>query len=200
MTGSTPTVPQDFSIQVAENEGMPSRPNSKASLTPVARTRRLTGTLTLELSKTPAATGGIWSAKEQAEMRHPLARLIARTAAIAGVIASLAFPVLAQDGTGPMPENAQPRSYGSGWVCDLGYRVEGNECLALDIPEHAYPTGRSYGTGWECDRGYEEVGGTSCNPIPVPANAFLRSYGDDWQCERGFRQERDGCVSIVPVR
>jgi hypothetical protein len=23
MTGSTPTVPQDFSIQVAENEGMP---------------------------------------------------------------------------------------------------------------------------------------------------------------------------------
>ena len=198
MTGSThPTVPQDFSIQVAQNEGMPSRQNSKAPLTPVARTRRLTGTLTLELSKTPAATGGIWSAKEQAAMRRPLARLIARTAAIAGVIASLAFPVLAQDGTGPMPENAQPRSYGSGWVCDLGYRVEGDECLALDIPEHAYPTGRSYGTGWECDRGYEEVGGTSCNPIPVPANAFLRSYGDDWQCERGFRQERDGCLSIV---
>lgn len=198
MTGSThPTVPQDFSIQVAENEGMPSRPNSKASLTPVARTRRLTGTLTLELSKTPAATGGIWSAKEQAAMRHPLARLIARTAAIAGVIASLAFPVLAQDGTGPMPENAQPRSYGSGWVCNLGYRVEGNKCLALDIPEHAYPTGRSYGTGWECDRGYEEVGGTSCNPIPVPANAFLRSSGYDWQCERGYRQERDACLSIV---
>jgi hypothetical protein len=55
MTGSThPTVPQDFSIQVAENEGMPPGPNSKASLIPVARTRRLTGTLTLELSKTPA--------------------------------------------------------------------------------------------------------------------------------------------------
>jgi hypothetical protein len=46
-------------------------------------------------------------------------------------------------------------------------------------------------------RGYEEVGGTSCNPIPVPANAFLRSSGYDWQCERGYRQERDGCVSIV---
>lgn len=198
MTGSThPTVPQDFSIQVAENEGMPSRPNSKASLKPVARTRRRTGTLTLELSKTRAATGGIWSAKEQAAMRHPLARLMARTAVIAGVIASFGFPVLAQDGTGPMPQNAQARSYGAGWVCDLGYRVDGAECLALDIPEHANPTGRSYGTGWECDRGYEEVSGTSCNPIPVPANAFLRSSGYDWQCERGFRQERDACVSIV---
>jgi hypothetical protein len=196
MTVSThPTVPQDFSIQVAENEGMPSRSNSRGS--PPAPTRRLTGTLTLGLSKTRAATGGLWSAKEQAAMRHPLARLIAKTAVIAGVIASFAFPVLAQDGTGPIPENAQARSYGSGWVCDFGYRVEGAECLALDIPEHAHPTGRSYGTGWECDRGYKQVNGTSCNPIPVPANAFLRSYGDDWQCERGFRQTRDGCLSIV---
>jgi hypothetical protein len=33
MTGSThPTVPQDFSIQVAENEGMPPRPNSEGEL------------------------------------------------------------------------------------------------------------------------------------------------------------------------
>lgn len=130
-------------------------------------------------------------------MRHPLARLIARTAAIAGVMASFAFAVLAQDGTGPMPQNAQARSYGAGWACDLGYQVDGAECLALDIPEHAYPTGRSYGTGSECIRGYEEVSGTSCNPILVPANAFLRSYGEDWQCERGFRQAREGCLSIV---
>jgi hypothetical protein len=116
---------------------------------------------------------------------------------MAGLIASMAFPVIAQDGIGQMPENAQPRIYGRGWVCDFGYRVEGAECLALDIPEHAYPTGRSYGTGWECDRGYEEVGGTSCNPIPVPANAFLRSSGYNWQCERGYRQQRDRCVSVV---
>lgn len=129
--------------------------------------------------------------------RHPLARLIARMAVVAGMIAFMAFPVFAQDGTGPTPQNAQARSYGGGWVCDLGFRVEGAECLALEIPENAYPTGRSYGTGWECDRGYDEVDGTSCNPIPVPANAFLRSSGYDWQCERGYRQERDTCVSIV---
>ena len=198
MTGSThPTVPQDFSIQVAENEGMPPNRSFKAPPPQAAHTRRLTGTLTLGLSRTRAATNALWSAKEQAAMRRPLAGLIARTAAMASVVAWFAFPVLAQDGTGTMPENAQPRSYGDGWVCDLGYRVEGVECLALDIPEHAYPTGRSYGTGWECDRGYEEANGISCNPIPVPANAFLRSSGYDWQCERGYRQERDACVPIV---
>src|SRR6056297_1269276 len=130
-------------------------------------------------------------------MKHLLARLISKLGGVAGVVASVAIPAFAQDGTGPMPENAQPRSYGSGWVCDFGYRVEGAECLALDIPEHAYPTGRSYGTGWECDRGYEEVDGTSCNPILVPANAFLRSFGYDWKCERGYRQEHETCVQIV---
>ncbi|WP_264464705.1 hypothetical protein [Kangsaoukella pontilimi] len=36
-------------------------------------------------------------------MRHPLARLIAGTAVIAGLIASFAFPVLAKDGTDAMP-------------------------------------------------------------------------------------------------
>lgn len=129
--------------------------------------------------------------------RHLLARLTSKLAFLAGMVASMAFPVFAQDGTGPMPENAQARSYGSGWVCDLGYRAKGADCLALDIPEHAYATGGSYGTGWECSRGYEEVNGTSCNPIPVPANAFLRSSGYDWQCERGYREERDACVPIV---
>jgi hypothetical protein len=115
MTGSThPTLPQDFAIQVAENEGMPSRSNFNASLPQVVRTRRLTGTLTLGPSKTRAANDGLWSAKEapmrhfKGPTRHPLARLISRLTIVAGVIASLAFPVLAQDGTGPMPRNAHP--------------------------------------------------------------------------------------------
>lgn len=203
MTESAPTAPQDFPIQVAENEGMPSRPNSMGSPPPAARPRRQAEELTLGLSKTPTATDGLWSVKEapmrrhKEPTRHPLARLVSKLAFAAGVVASVAFPALAQDGAGPMPENAQPRSFGSGWVCDLGYRIEGAECQALDIPEHAYPTGRSYGTGWECHRGYEQVNGTSCNPIPVPANAFLRSYGDDWRCERGYRQELDACAPIV---
>lgn len=148
MTGSTnPTVPRDFAIQVAKDGGTPPGPNSKASLTPVARPRRLTGTLTLELSKTPAATRGIWSTKEQAAMRHPLARLIAKAAVIAGMIAYFAFPVLAQDGTGLVPQDAQAPSY-----CD--------GCIAIDLPENAYldrPRNR-----WSCDRGYRLSDG-ECN-------------------------------------
>lgn len=204
MTGSThSTLLQDFAIQIAENEGMPSRPNSKRPTLPVTRFRRLTGTLTLGLSQTRATIDGPWLAKEESMRlhkkiaKHPITTLILRVTVLASVIASMVFPVSAQDGTGPMPQNAQPRSYGTGWVCDLGYQVDGAECLALDIPENAHPTGRSYGTGWECDHGYEEANGTSCNPILVPTNAFLRSFGYDWQCERGFRQERDACVSIV---
>ena len=99
---SLPTVPQDFSIQVAENEGMPSQAKSRGSPPPPAPTRRLTGTLTLGSSKKRGATGALWSAKEQAAMRQPLARLTSRLAIVAGMTASLAFPVLAQDGTRPM--------------------------------------------------------------------------------------------------
>ncbi|RYG89426.1 hypothetical protein EU803_16970 [Loktanella sp. IMCC34160] len=169
MTCSTdPVAPKEASIQIADGDG--------------TQIRSVSSRLPPQHPPT-----------QQEVTRHPLARLIA----IAGLIAAVAFPAYAQDGIGPMPTNAQPRSYGSGWVCDLGYRVEGADCLALDIPEHAYPTGRSYGTGWECDRGFEEVSGTSCDPIPVPDNAFLRSSGFDWQCERGFRQVRDACVPIV---
>jgi len=140
MTGSThPRVPRDFAIEVAENEGMPSRPSSKGSSPPAARTRRLTGKLTLGLSKTRAAMGGFWSAKEQAAMRHPLARLIAKTAVIAGVIGSFAFPVLAQDGTGPIPQDAQAPSYGDG-------------CIAIDLPENAYLD--RPGNRWNCNQGF----------------------------------------------
>lgn len=65
MTDSTrPTLPQDFPIEVAENEGMPPGPDSIGFSPPFAPTRRVTGTLTLALSKTRAATDRLRSAKE----------------------------------------------------------------------------------------------------------------------------------------
>ncbi|SIO54905.1 hypothetical protein SAMN05444722_3431 [Rhodovulum sp. ES.010] len=118
-------------------------------------------------------------------------------AAITALLTVWAFPVLAQDGTGPLPENAEVRSYGGGWHCTLGYRVNAGDCVAIDVPDNAYATGRSYGAGWACKRGYQEVGGASCEAIPVPENAFLRSSGFDWQCDRGYRQDRETCVLIV---
>jgi ATP-dependent RNA helicase RhlE len=73
----------------------------------------------------------------------------------ATLIAILALPALAQDGTGPLPENAEARNYGGGWDCVPGYRVDGAACAAIELPENAYATGRSYGAGWECRRGYQ---------------------------------------------
>jgi hypothetical protein len=65
MTGSThPTVAQDFSIQVAENEGMPPGPDFIRFSLPFAPTNRVTGALTLALSKTRKATDGLRSAME----------------------------------------------------------------------------------------------------------------------------------------
>jgi len=115
MTDSTrPTLPQDFPIEVAENEGMPPGPGFKGSSPPNAPIRRVTGTLTLGLSKTRAATDCLRSAKEvpmrqnEVPPTRPLARLLARTTVAAGVIASMAFPVFAQDGTGSLPDNVEP--------------------------------------------------------------------------------------------
>ena len=102
----------------------------------------------------------------------------------------------AQDGTGLPPENAQNRTYGAGWDCNIGYREDDGSCAALDLPENAYATGRSYGTGWACRRGFVETAGGICAEIFVPENAFLRSSGYGWECERGYREERDTCVAI----
>ena len=132
-----------------------------------------------------------------ARPKPPRPHLAALLMAVAGTIAFLAFPVFAQDGTGPMPENAEARNYGGGWDCSLGYRVDGAECAAIDVPENAYATGRSSGSGWACKRGYEETGGSSCEKIHVPENAFLRASGYGWKCFRGFRQDRAACVPIV---
>ncbi|WP_444455265.1 hypothetical protein ACTTAI_08295 [Rhodobacter capsulatus] len=111
--------------------------------------------------------------------------------------ASMAAPVCAQDGTGTPPEHAQKSSYGSGWDCEIGYRLQEGACLAIPLPDHAYATGRSYGTGWACLRGFEEVARARCEPIAIPEHAFLQSSGYGWQCERGYRKEREACVEIT---
>ena len=46
-----------------------------------------------------------------------------------------------------MPENARPPSYGGGSVCDLGCRVGGAVCLALEIPNMPIPPGAHTGRG-----------------------------------------------------
>ena len=50
--------------------------------------------------------------------------------AAAGLVIALAGPALAQDGTGAVPDHAEPQRYGGGWVCALGYRVSDAACVA----------------------------------------------------------------------
>lgn len=174
-------LPEDFRVDAAENEGMPPAPEPDTGARPdPARDWRA-----------HAGAGG------RTEKARPPTRLIARMSILAGLVASLAFPVLAQDGSGALPDNALARSQGGGWDCDVGYRVDGAACREIEIPENAFATGLQYGTGWACRRGYEEVFGVSCKVIPVPPNAFLRSSGFDWQCDRGFRPERESCVPVA---
>ena len=110
------TVPEDFAIQVAEKEGMPSKPNPEGSVLHIARPRRLMGTFTFGQSMKRAAAGVLWSTKEaivinrrKPAKRSPI-RLLTKLAVAAGMMAFLAFPLFAQNGTGPLPENAVERS------------------------------------------------------------------------------------------
>ena len=102
----------------------------------------------------------------------------------------------AQDSKGAIPANSTAKSYGSGWECDKGFRMNGGSCIAVTSPKNAYLTNSSYGDGWACRHGYRKKGDT-CSPVALPANAYLSgSSGDRWLCDRGFRQVKDTCEAI----
>jgi hypothetical protein len=178
------TVTEEYPIQAAGKEGMPPRLDAGHEWRGTMRSRcGDCGTRPELIGHVPE--GRLSMTGDTMTRNRPLARFVAKISFLASAIAFLAFPAIAQDGTGPAPENAQERRYGGGWECDRGYRVDGAACIKIAIPENAYATGRSYGTGWACRRGYEEVSGTSCDPIRLPNNAFLHSSGYGWDRSAG---------------
>lgn len=201
--GAQPTGPQALPIQTSKHEVMPPIADVGHVFLSAVRGPRIRAPIPVRQPKSQAETDSLEPGRAEPmnsntqPKRSFLKRFTVRMAAVPGVIACLAFPVFAQDGNGPVPKNAEARSYGTGWDCAPGFRVDGAACLAIEIPEHAYATGRSYGTGWSCRRGYEEVGEAACEPMPLPANAFLQSTGYGWQCERGYRQEQEACLPIM---
>src|SRR5210317_1731993 len=96
-----------------------------------------------------------------------------------------------------MPKNSSPRSYGSGWDCDSGYRQVNNTCDQIVLTENAYLTNQSYGSGWACKRGYL-IDGLACVAIKVPANGYLSdsSYKPGSKCERGYQALKDSCIAV----
>jgi hypothetical protein len=94
---------------------------------------------------------------------------------------------LAQAMTGQIPENAQAKSYGTGWSCNPGYRESNDASAAIEIPENGYATSSSFGTGWECSYGFKESNG-SCTPVQIPANAHVDYSGNGWYCNKPYRK------------
>lgn len=116
------------------------------------------------------------------------------------VFAGFPYHVSAKGELGAVPENASPSTYGSGWLCDRGYREVDEECIAVEIPANAYATNESYGRGWECNRGYRRER-KACVIIKVPPNAYLDSpAGYGWKCNRGYRAVDEACVEIKVPR
>ncbi len=106
-------------------------------------------------------------------------------------------PAYAQSTSQPVPENASAKSYGDGWECNIGYRLSGDLCTAVTVPENAYPTNRTYGPGWDCHYGFRISDKTTCVAVIVPDGGFLDPSGDRWHCSRGFLKIDDRCQEIV---
>lgn len=109
----------------------------------------------------------------------------------------LATQTFAQSISTPMPENAHVKSYGDGWECDTSFRLIGEQCVAVIVPENAYGTNRSYGKGWECHHGFKETNEALCVNVVVPEGGYLDSSGERWRCLRGFEKKDGTCRKIA---
>lgn len=142
---------------------------------------------------TPGTTG---KAPRRVDDRSP-GRALA-TGLVVAICAMMGFavPSQSQSAAAPMPENAHPRTYGDGWECDVSFRIDGDACVAITVPENAFPTNRTYGAGWECLHGFTEVDRASCVEVPVPDGGYLDATGQRWKCLRGYTKVADGCEKI----
>ncbi len=133
-------------------------------------------------------TKGVWSSV-QTMIRHLVF--------MCGLLAFFTQPAFAETTVGSVPENAHKSSYGDGWECDRSYRAAGSTCIAVVVPQNAYPTHRNYGSGWECLHGFIEVKGASCAKVLVPDGGYLAPSGRRWNCLRGYRKIDDICQKII---
>ncbi len=118
---------------------------------------------------------------------------------IGSILAVMLFvlPAFGQTASQPMPENASAKSYGDGWECNIGFRLNEDACVAVVVPQNAYDTNRSYGSGWECLHGFLRTDEAACVAVEVPEGGFLDPSGERWRCLRGFIKVDDTCQEIV---
>ncbi|WP_420677450.1 hypothetical protein [Cribrihabitans pelagius] len=123
--------------------------------------------------------------------------LMTRLVVVFGLLAVFTVPAYPEAAASSVPENAHESSYGDGWECDRSFRAADDTCIAVVVPQNAYPTHRNYGSGWECMHGFIEVGGSSCAKVFVPEGGYLAPSGRRWNCLRGYRKIDDTCQKIV---
>ncbi len=131
----------------------------------------------------------IWDSHRESQRALAIEATICRQSAFAHAmyfvfLLVFAWPVFAQSG---IPENAKAKSYGDGWECNSGFRIDGEICVAVMVPEHAFATNRTYGAGWECLHGFVESPEATCIAVVVPNGAYLEPSGKSWRCARGYR-------------
>lgn len=115
------------------------------------------------------------------------------------IIVLITTPVslFAQHTTAVLPNNSHEKTYSKSWKRNQGFRKSNESCIAIKIPDNAYPTNTLYGTGWECSRGYKAIE-KSCVAISIPQNAFLNSNrGNRWKCERGHKKVSEICNECI---
>ena len=118
---------------------------------------------------------------------------------VGSILAVMLFvlPAFAQTNALLMPENASARSYGDGWECNIGFRLNENACVAVIVPQNAYATNRSYGSGWQCLHSFRRTDDAACVAVEVPEGGFLDPSGERWRCLRGYIKVDDTCQEIV---
>ena len=106
-------------------------------------------------------------------------------------------PTFAQSDVQTIPANSHSLSFGDGWECDLGYRIDDDACSPVIVPRNAYENNRSYGTGWDCGHGYRQTADLRCDEVIVPTGGYLDPSGKRWKCLRGFVRIGDACREII---
>ncbi len=129
-------------------------------------------------------------------MRSDAQMMIRLLAGAMLILLATALPVHAQTSVQAIPENASPQSYGDGWKCDIGYRLNAGSCVAVIVPMNAYETNRAYGLGWECFHGFRADGEADCVAVAVPKGGYLAPSGARWHCLRGFTKLDDTCQKV----
>lgn len=73
---------------------------------------------------------------------------------LVGFLVTAPGDAAAQSNAAGIPKNAHAKEFGSGWLCNRGYREVKGACSAIKVPANAH---LDYtGNGWECSQPFQK--------------------------------------------